>query len=403
MKKQLYKSYIFLVAFFYKPFWAILMYFFSKKQMTKKVLVFADGTFDSNAMMVLPVANEISLNNLEVWFGFEYGNAKTQYILEHLSPAIKYFSLKKSILIRFFSFYQTNRIKRIMGFLIYPIKILQLLTLSRPNFVLVANDIMIPSKTLVLLANFLKIPNLSLQHGALCAPFFPITVEKMGVYSDDVKEFIIKNKWAEEEKLIVVGNPKWDYIHKFAQCNNVEKKLNNILILSQVPGYLIDFNNPDMNIERIFGLVKQLSNTFPECTIRIRTHPLEDGCLWREKIDFIKYQNVEMCNAAESLLELLQKTDICISGATTAFYEASLLGVKCIAFRPSHSTVAVPNITEMDPFLFVCKTEIAVLEYIKAFYSNSTRHNEDNESHPIAYFGHSAKFIAGYIQVAINV
>lgn len=54
--------------------------------------------------------------------------------------------------------------------------------------------------------------------------------------------------------------------------------------------FLLDSKNPDKNIERMFGLIKQLSNILPECTIKIRLHPLEDGTLWREKIDFIKYQ-----------------------------------------------------------------------------------------------------------------
>lgn len=402
MKKKLYKSYIFFVAFFYKPFWLALMYVSSKKQSAKHVLVFADGTFDSNAMMVLPVANELNLRKIKVWFGFEYGNAKTQYILERLSPAIKYFSLKKSILIRVFSFYQTSRIKRIVGFLVYPLKILQLLTVSKPNYILVANDIMIPSKTLILFANFLKIPNLSLQHGALCAPFFPLTAEKIGVYSHDVKEFIIKNGWAKEEKMIIVGNPKWDYLHQYTHKYST-KYLKNILILSQASGYLLDLKTPDKNIEKMFGLIKQLSNAFPECTIQIRLHPLEDGTLWREKIDFIKYHNIILCNSEEKLLDRLQVTDICISGATTAFYEASLLGVKCIAFRPDASTIAVPSITEMDSFLFVCTKEATVLKYIKDFYENSIIFGEHENNCPVAYFGNSAKFIAEYIEVAINV
>jgi len=403
MKKKFYKSYIFLVAFFYKPFWLALMYFSSKKQSVNHVLVFADGTFDSNAMMVLPVANELNFRKIKVWFGFEYGNAKTHYILEHLSPAIKYFSLKKSILIRFFSFYQTSRIKRIIGFLVYPLKILQLLTVSKPNYILVANDIMVPSKTLVLFAKFLKIPNLSLQHGALCAPFFPLTAEKIGVYSIDVKEFMIKNGWVREEKIIIVGNPKWDSIYKNTSRNNAKGNLKNILILSQVPGYLLDSKNPDKNIERMFGLIKQLSNAFLECTIQIRLHPLEDGTLWREKIDFTKYHNIMLCNSEEKLLDRLQVTDLCISGATTAFYEASLMGVPCIAFRPDVSTIAVPSVTEMDSFVFVCTQETSVLKYVKDFYENSIVSSNHDNHYPVAHFGNSAKFIAEYIQAAIHV
>lgn len=401
MKKKLYKNYIFLVAFLYKPFWLALISFCSKKQDVKRVLVFADGTFDSNAMMVLPVANELNFLKIEVWFGFEYGNVKTQYILQYLHPAIKYFSLKESLLIRFFSFYQTSRIRRVVGFLVYPLKILQLLIVSKPNYILVANDIMIPSKTLILFANFLAIPNLSLQHGALCAPFFPLTAEKIGVYSNDVKEFIIKNRWVTEEKMIIVGNPKWDYLHPHS-CRNSKKYFKNILILSQAPGYLLDSQKPDKNIEKVFGLVQQLANEFPECKIQVRLHPLEDGSLWKSKIDFIKYHNIMLCNSDEKLLDRLQVTDICISGATTAFYEASLLGVKCIAFRPDVSTIAVPSITEMDSFLFVCTKEVTILKYIKDFYENSIIFSEYENKCPVAYFGNSTKFIAEYIEAVIN-
>lgn len=402
MKKQLYKSYVFLIAFLYKPFWSIFSYFSSKKQRNKRVLVFADGTFDSNAMMVLPVANELSSKKLEVWFSFEYGHLKTQHILHHLHPTIKIFSLKQSTLIRFFSFYQTNRIKRIIGFLVYPIKILQLLNLSRPNYILLANDIMIPSKTLAHFANFLKIPNLSLQHGALCSPFFPITAEKMGVYSNNVKEFIIKNGWATAEKIIITGNPKWDYIHEWTFKNIKKVNLQNILILSQVPGYLLDSKNPDDNIGRIFGLVQKLSLAFPKCIIQIRLHPLEDGMLWQKKIDFSNHHNIVLCDKEEQLLSLLKRVDICISGATTAFYEAALLDVQCIAFRPSHSTIAVPNVTEMDNFLTVCKNEKEVVEYIKDYYEKPIEHKKSNSICPVSYFGYSTKFLAEHIQQIIK-
>lgn len=79
------------------------------------------------------------------------------------------------------------------------------------------------------------------------------------------------------------------------------------------------------------------------------------------------------------------------------------MGVQCIAFRPDVSTIAVPSITEMDSFVYVCTQEASVLKYVKDFYENSIVSSNHDNHYPVAYFGNSAKFIAEYIEVAINV
>lgn len=397
MKKNIYKIYLNLIGFFLVKIWTLFN--FVKKNDSHTVLFFADGTFESNAMMLIPVANQLNQKNIAIYFGFEYGKEKETYISNALHKLIKLVSLKNSKWIQFFSLYNNVGIKQKIGYFIYPIILLNLIFKSRPKYLLVANDIMLPSKVLVKLCKSIGVKTLSLQHGALCPPFFPIEADKLGVYSQGVKEFIVKNKFAREEQIISVGNPRWDTLKdQMKNINALEKHC--VLILSQAVVYQDAQEIVDPNIEAMFDLVKVIAFTFPDIQVKIRLHPLEDQTLWDNKINFSEFDNLSFAKD-EDLVAALKSSTICISGATTAFIEAALFGLKCIAYRPNIGTIAVPLETEMDYFLKIFHNSEDLLFELKNTLQNINFSNDTNNDKILDNFGHSAMYIADFIQEEI--
>ena len=373
---------------------------FVKKNDSRTVLFFADGTFESNAMMLIPVANQLNQKNIAIYFGFEYGKEKETYITNALHKLIKLVSLKNSKWIQIFSLYNNVGIKQKIGYFIYPIILLNLILKSRPKYLLVANDIMYPSKILVKLCKRIGIKTLSLQHGALCSPFFPIEADMLGVYSEGVKNFIVKENLAHPVQLISVGNPRWDSL--FSEIKN--KKFPNkhkILILSQAIPYQESSGKLDSNIEAMFELVHYIATSLPNIEIVIKLHPLENDESWNGKINVKKFSNLSI-SKNQNLISLLSTSTICISGATTAFIEAALFGLKCLAYRPGPESIAVPNKTEMDHFLELFTDKDTLLQRVQMITRQDSFDFSLNNNSILDHFGYSSEYIADLIQKELN-
>lgn len=396
MKKEIYNTYLKVLKNFLKFIWATYL---PKKLNHVSILVFADGTFDSNALMLVPVANKLNEQNLNVTFAFEYGTSREIQLQAALNSTIRQVSIKKSKLVSCFSLYNSLSFKRTIGYFTYPIVLMRIILESNPSYLLVANDIMLPSKIVVRLCKFMSIPTLSLQHGAICDPFFPIEANMFGVYSEGVKDFIIAKNLAKKEQIISLGNPRWDSL--ITEIANKKVPIKHcILILSQAVGYRNKEGIIDDNIEEMFKLVSTLANYFPSINIVIKLHPLENSNLWNEKINFSKFHNLSLSN--ENLTTLLKYSTICISGATTAFIEAALFDLKCIGFRPGKSSVGVPKETEMDYFIEIFEDPKELIEHVQKIIITDIMTFPIEKNLILDYFGYSAQYIANYIGNKIN-
>ena len=154
MKKIIYKIYISILKFYLKCFQFSLL----EKKENHSVLIFADGTYESNALMLVPVANKLKEKKIDVTFVFEYGYLKEKELEKLLDFEINQISIKKFRLVKYFSLYNSSSLKRKIGFFTYPIVLLRLILKIKPSYILVANDIMIPSKTLVNFCKHIQIP-----------------------------------------------------------------------------------------------------------------------------------------------------------------------------------------------------------------------------------------------------
>lgn len=311
---------------------------------------------------------------------------------------INQISIKKFRLVKYFSLYNSSLIKQRIGFFTYPIVLLRLILKIKPKYTIVANDIMLPSKVLVKLCKHVDIPTLSLQHGALCEPFFPIEADKLGVYSEGVKNFIVQNNLADKDQIITLGNPRWDKLLSDIENKKIPKK-HSILILSQAIAYKNSRGIIDENIEAMFNLVENLAMQLPNIDIFVKLHPLESSALWEEKVNFSRFQNLVIYK--ENLTEALMQSTICISGATTAFIEAALFEVKCIGYRPAKSTIAVPKKTEMDYFIKIFEDIDALLDEVKKTISDDKKIFTIDKNYILEHFGNSAEYIAEYIKSEI--
>lgn len=349
--------------------------------------------------MLVPVANKLEENNLTTTFSFEYGEVKEATLQNSINPIIHQVSIKKSWLINYFSLYNSSSLKQKIGFFTYPIVLLKLILKIKPRYLLVANDIMFPSKILVKFCKHLNIPTLSLQHGALCSPFFPIEADKLGVYSEGVKNFIVQNNLAKKERIVSLGNPRWDNL--LTETKQKQTPLtHSIVILSQAIAYRDHQGVIDKNIDSMFDLVSRIAYNFPNIQIVVKLHPLENASLWKEKIDFPKFTNLSLSD--NNLISLLKQCTICVSGATTAFIEAALFGVKCLAYRPGDSSISVPKETEMDHFIEIFEDPDLLMSEIQRIIDINITIFPIKQDIILDHFGHSAEYIAQYIQSEIG-
>ncbi len=390
MKKIIYKIYISILKFYLKCFQFSLL----EKKENHSVLIFADGTYESNALMLVPVANKLKEKKIDVTFVFEYGYLKEKELEKLLDFEINQISIKKFRLVKYFSLYNSSSLKRKIGFFTYPIVLLRLILKIKPSYILVANDIMMPSKTLVNFCKHIQIPTLSLQHGALCEPFFPIEADKLGVYSEGVKNFIEKNNLADKNKIVSLGNPRWDNLKTYIKNKEIPTN-HTILILSQATSYKDAKGIVDENIEGMFNLVERIAKQFPNIEIIVKLHPLENSILWNQKVNFLKYNNLKLFD--EDLISALTKSTICISGATTAFIEAALFGLKCIGYRPYKATIAVPKETEMDYFIKIFEDYNLLIEEVKKTIFDNNKNFQIDKNYILDHFGNSAEYISKYI------
>ncbi|KAB2933653.1 MAG: hypothetical protein F9K24_07365 [Leptonema illini] len=357
----------------------------------RPVLVFADGTFESNALMVESVAYEIGRRKAVVW-AYEYGPSHSERLQKGVGSGghVVQCNIQEWFLIRIFSLYRRS-IWRPVSFAVYIILLSRWFYSLSPSILVLANDIMFSSRFLAFLARARGIPSVALQHGTVGPAHFPMVADRFGVYSEAVRDYVVACGWLELDRIIVVGNPRWDLL---VGTKDRLSTTRNILVLSQASAIEV-LGTRDPNIEALFSLIESLAIKYGDRTFTIRLHPLEDGRHWRDleqslaNVHIQKSVNVELAAA-------LRSSDFVISGSSTGFYEAAIMGLPCISYRPYANSAVVLPVTEMDSFLLIARAEGEVVDLIEQFYRDPQSFPRLN-NRPVANMGSATAGVAAYV------
>lgn len=367
----------------------------SSSKEKKGILIFADGTFASNALMVVPVANKLKEidHKKKIIFLCEYGGEKTNHLRDLLDSRIELKSIKSFYLINKYSLYKRKEFfYKILSSLIYTIYITRLISKINPKFVLLSNDIMYPSRLIAFVSSMNNTRNISLQHGVISDDYFPLMADNIGVYSQFEKE-LLKSKYNINTKRIeIMGNPRWDYLYKL---NNLKTKGTDsyIMVISQT-SYLDTYPKDErviLFIKHLDSLIKKLENI----TFKIRLHPNETISNYQLYSSILEYKNVTITQSNESLIESIQNSKFVIMINSTTVYEALLLGKNCILCKFGENSSIHHYPDQILDNVFLALNYNKLLNYSVDLINNNQFENSKLDF--ISYYGNSAEQVAKYI------
>lgn len=193
----------------------------------------------------------------------------------------------------------------------------------KPKGIVISNDHVYSTRTLVYWANRFKIPSFYIQHASISEEFPPLEVTYALLDGEDAKEkYLLVG--SDPTKIELIGVPKLDAI--FGQIN-YSKNIHNIGIAS----------NSLESLQLIFDTIISLDNSYPDIKLIYRPHKAQyyDTKRKNDLKSMIKNlpSRVEISNPFEEIVtDYLSKIDCLVAGDSGIHVEAVFLNITSIYF-----------------------------------------------------------------------
>lgn len=142
--------------------------------------------------------------------------------------------------------------------------------------------------------------------------------DKILVYGEHFRKILLQNSSLCPENIKVVGNPYlWK---KYKEKESESKRLHTgTILIASAP------HDADFYISLANSLIRKIEND-----IIIKPHPSENGKEFYYRNKVLNSKRIKVCNATDSIYELLKKVEFHISIGSVTHLEAIALGVKDI-------------------------------------------------------------------------
>lgn len=217
----------------------------------------------------------------------------------------------------------------------------RLLSMWRPSIVLSTSDFWPAEFQACWQAKLLGIPTAILQHGAIndvCA--WPTYHDVFLAWGEGFREQLLK-QGAPGKQVKVVGMPASDDLFRRSQGKPT------VAGRGVAPVCLI-FSHTQDRVEdqalfREYGecLTTAIEST-PDVLWRIRLHPSEDDCFYRE-LDLLRFKNVEMSPRELPLVQDVERASVVTTIRSTAGMQAMMMGKPLLIFYPA--SMSSPPVT----------------------------------------------------------
>lgn len=217
----------------------------------------------------------------------------------------------------------------------------------KPDFAIMGADAFPLGKITSFIGRRFGFGTLVIQHGAPILPYFyaPVHADFAAVWGKASAEFF-ENYGADPEKLIITGNPRFDYKMR----NKNEKTKNPKLILLTNP------LGKEIN-DRLMARMLPVFDNF-EREVVIKTHPSEQSSYYRKFLKDNRVFNVKVVSGVD-LSAVVNCGDIVVTMNSSAGVEALILGASLhiVEMRGVHNTIpyhmvnSVKIIAEEDSLL----------------------------------------------------
>lgn len=183
---------------------------------------------------------------------------------------------------------------------------------NRPLSVIFSNDHLPLHRTFLWVAKNANVPSVYIQHAAVSEIFPALSFNLSFLDGDDSRN---KYSFDSDSEIHVLGSPKIDMYYQ-------SRKFNKTLKCIGVCYSIFD------NIDTVSSTIDYLTNTFPQMTICLRSHPSEKRMLKIKNGDNINISD----SKSESMLDYLLKVDFIIGGNSSFYVEATAMNVCSVYF-----------------------------------------------------------------------
>lgn len=206
---------------------------------------------------------------------------------------------------------------------------------------------------------------------------FDRTPDYIGLIDDLMYSRMIE-KGAPVEKLVVLGNPRFDSIlQKYTSYSNKISNTNSINIIfftDPVTGTKADndeYGSKTVVKSVLKQILSQSKHSNRKITITIKPHPRESSDDYKDLIENVNQKGL-VTISNETPLKLMRKADIVMGMNTILLIDSSLLGIPTYSFQPGRNE-ATNDITDGRNIHVITSWEGVEFEISKLFLKESAR------------------------------
>lgn len=169
-------------------------------------------------------------------------------------------------------------------------------------------------------------PTFTLEHGFL--PDSSVYVSALVMIENIISDYVLvwgernynmKKKYISEDKLILVGNPKYSLVKK----KDMEFKPRNATFFFSVTG--LEGSN-----ENALKILNKFAKKHPEINFNLKLHPFDSK---ERYLSLIDSENLYFVEKHQSVVNLLEKSDFVVIHNTSVVYEALLYRIPIFRFK----------------------------------------------------------------------
>ena len=221
---------------------------------------------------------------------------------------------------------------------------------------------------------------------------FDLIKNKIAIWGDVVKNYLVNVKKIDENKILVTGSPKYDFYNSKIKTKTKKKIILVTLrpIINHMEGLRIElFDRYDETIQKII----QISKNNPHVEIIFKLHPqqntsniiIKNMIQTNEKIKFFQH---------ESIKKLLENCDLHVNIATDNFDASSVIVEAMLLKRPTLNIQLQNNLFEFE---FIVDNAIKTINYNADIYkeilyllneNNSLQLIKNSQKHLTRYMKH---------------
>ena len=251
-----------------------------------------------------------------------------------------------------------------------------------------------PEETiLTLLCKKHNVPTFTLQHGFLdnrTSEFTPFIVQSENIVSDysllwGKSSFDVQKKFTSPDILLVVGNPKYS-LSEIKRKNFNPKRCS---VFLSVTAY------PESNI-KLVRIINDFAQNHPDISFQITTHPFDKVNNYK---NLVSAKNIKLLKA-DSVKELLEKSDFVFVHNTSVAYEALLYSIPILRFKDKDYSPTwenfdtFENLDQLEKLFYKLKN--------KEFYENMMKIYK-KQMNNFFYFDKNVDVPTKYYQEIMNV